>query len=306
MAHRPGGLITNGNWKRRSGIWRLDSMLEATKESFWLPSAPGQALFDTPGTFQWTCPENVYFVSAVCVGGGGGGYVSWANNSGCGAGLGWKNDIPVVPGQTYTVVVGARGSVNGGAGGNSYFISLTTVAGYGGGNAQSGADTNGPNKNGFGGGWVGDGGGAGGQANGNHGTGGAGGYSGNGGGSNSPAAANSGGGGGGSNYYSSTYGTPAGGGVGLLGRGATGRSGSDWGSGYGGEGGSGGARGVDGERSGYNPPNQGIQGGDFGGGGGGGGTSSGGGQGGKGGVRLIWVGELDIIRAFPITNTGNL
>jgi hypothetical protein len=53
-------------------------------------------------------------------------------------GLGWKNNIPVVPGTNYTVFVGiggtsaAYGSSNGTAGQQSYFIDNTTVAGFGG------------------------------------------------------------------------------------------------------------------------------------------------------------------------------
>eukprot|EP00047_Mylnosiga_fluctuans_P024645 m.166012 g.166012 ORF g.166012 m.166012 type:complete len:97 (-) comp9897_c1_seq16:77-367(-) len=42
----------------------------------------------------------------------GGGY------GGGGGGLGWKNNIPVVPGQSYTVVVGAGGSGAGYSGNN--------------------------------------------------------------------------------------------------------------------------------------------------------------------------------------------
>lgn len=307
MAHRPGGLITTGNWKNRRGIWRLDQAIEASKETWWQPTSAGQIVFDTPGTFQWTCPEDVFFVSVVCVGGGGGGggYSTWNNSAGAGGGLGWKNNIPVVPGQLYTVVVGAGGTVNAiTRSGNSYFISEATVAGFGGGTPSAGFVGLGPNPNGWGGGFVGDGGGCGGTtgtSGSSFGGGGAGGYSGNGGSNN--GGSGQGGGGGAGSYTSSTWGEGAGGGVGLLGQGANGAGGSN---GAGGRGGSGGQDGRGGEGNGGNGNTQQIHGGDYGGGGGGSGTSGGGGNGGKGAVRIIWSGVTEIVRAFPSTNTGNL
>ena len=274
----------------------------------------GDAEFLTPGTYSWIAPNGVTSVSAVAVGGGGAGYNSWANSAGSGGGLGWKNNITVVPGNSYTVQVGAGGSKNGGAGGNSFFINLTTVAGYGGGNATANSNTSGPNANSYGGGYVGDGGGAGGNAPNYAGGGGAGGYSGTGGNAQNLPALNSGGAAGGG-YYSSTYGTGAGGGVGLWGRAETatgwwhGSSGQAFttspSNGGGGAGGSGGTRGLSGENpltSGGESGNSDGYGGTFGGGGGGPGTGwpSASGSGGKGGVRIIWGAG----RSFPATNAG--
>ena len=280
----------------------------------------GQTAYTTPGTYTWVAPVGVSSVSVVAVGGGAAGRDSWASPAGAGGGLGWKNNIPVVPGQSYTVVVGAGGTSTSSAavqllGGNSYFVSLTTVAGYGGGNQAYGV-TGGPNSNGNGGGYFGDGGGAGGNATSYDGAGGAGGYSGRGGNSNSgyaPSPTNSGGGGGGG-YYSSTYGTGAGGGVGINGKGITG-DGSNfmyspftgysngYSNGLGGAGGSGGSNGMYGENpfSGQAQSSDNIQGGSYGGGGGGPGTSwpNASGNGGGGAVRIIW-GEG---RAFPDTLT---
>lgn len=274
----------------------------------------GDSEFLTPGTYSWVAPSGVTSVSAVAVGGGGAGHNSWANAAGAGAGLGWKNSIAVTPGSSYTVVVGAGGVKNGGAGGNSYFISLATVSGYGGGNATSGSNTSGPNANGYGGGYVGDGGGAGGNTTNYQGGGGAGGYSGTGGNQGNLPAANSGGAAGGG-YYSSTYGSGGGGGVGLWGRAETaagwwhGSSGqvfsTSQSNGGGGAGGSGGTRGASGE----NPTNSTGEsgnsdgyGGVFGGGGGGPGTGwpSASGNGGKGGVRIMWGAG----RTFPANNAG--
>ena len=65
----------------------------------------GQEAFTSPGTFSWTAPAGVTSVCVVCVGGGGGGQSQ--NNSGgwggAGGGLGWKNNIAVTPGSSYTV-----------------------------------------------------------------------------------------------------------------------------------------------------------------------------------------------------------
>jgi hypothetical protein len=282
------------------------------------PTSMGpQAEFLTPGTYTWVAPQGVTSVSAVCVGGGGGGGNTWANSAGSGGGLGWKNNIAVTPGQSYTVVVGAAGTRSSmSAGGNSYFISLSTVAGYGGGNATFNNDTNGPNKNSYGGGWFGDGGGAGGNAD-YTGGGGAGGYAGNGGNTSSNGL---GGAAGGGTYYSSTYGSGSGGGTGIYGQGPSGlagrsRDGTLWPSsavnGFGGSGGSTatglagvttGTGGREGQTASYGFSwfNS-ITGGFPGGGGGGPGTTYGGGDGGGGAVRLIWSSG----RAFPSTRTAD-
>jgi hypothetical protein len=105
----------------------------------------GGIQYVSTGTFIWTAPAEVTSVSVVAIGGGGSPGVGtnsiFGGGGGAGGGLGWKNDIPVVPGQTYTVVVGQGGSspsatsqtgVNGNSGTVSYFISTTTVAGFGG------------------------------------------------------------------------------------------------------------------------------------------------------------------------------
>ena len=105
--------------------------------------APGQSQYTSGGSYTWTAPANVFSVQVLAIGGGGGGQNSWANPGGAGAGLGWKNNIPVVPGNGYTVVVGGGGG-NGQNGGTSYFQSTSTVAGYGGGSASG--QTGGPNS----------------------------------------------------------------------------------------------------------------------------------------------------------------
>jgi hypothetical protein len=219
---------------------------------------PGQAEYTTPGTYYWTAPLNVTSVCVVTVGGGGGaGSNFYYIVPGGGGGLGWKNNIPVTPGQTYLVQVGYGAKdpafSNGSdpqayIGGSSYFISTTTVLGEGGFGGSYG-----PGGSGSGGSYVGDGGGNGGaggvtyafDAAGGAGGGGAGGYSGTGGTGGSAGTsrvssytlasagtAGSGGGGGGggggtvtdNQYFSSSIGS-GGGGVGIYGQGSNGYGG---------------------------------------------------------------------------------
>lgn len=259
----------------------------------------GEEAYTTPGTYSWTCPSGVTSVSVVCVGSGGTGGYQWSSGGGGGGGLGWKNNISVTPGNTYTVVVGAPGPTlvtnatsASAMGNNSYFDSAGLVCGYGAG--RGGTGSTGSGNGGYGGGYTGDGGGRGGNG-GYDGAwsragGGAGGYTGRGGdgGVNSSSGdPGQGGGGGASGWYSSTWGTPGGGGVGIYGAGASG--GTVTAAGQGGKGGSGGQDGGVGEPLSNNKiTNGGIPGGNFGGGGGGSGTSAGGGPGGGGAVRILW------------------
>ena len=280
----------------------------------------GQEAFTSSGTFTWTCPDNVYDVCVVCVGGGGGSTQD-EQGAGGGAGLGWANGIPVTPGETYSVVVGAKGAPTSpgnyaGNGGTSYFIDTNTV--YGGGGGGTGRDRNGsanrPGYGGQGGGFGGTGGtqqGGGYGGNGGDGNrsglndtgsscggGGAGGYSGNGGygghHTSSWGTGSSGQGGGGAGGYagsSESYGG-GGGGVGLNGEGASGQhTSSNGGAGRGGSGGS------DGGGNTGNDPD--VPGGDYG--GGAGSNDSYGSYGGVGGVRIIWGPG----RAFPNTLTSD-
>ena len=266
--------------------------------------AVGQVEYTTPGTTTWTCPPNVNTVCVVCVGGGGGGTTGTGYEAGGGGGLGWKNNITVVPGQTYNVGVGAGGvgNTSGGTnGGTSYFIDATTCAGGGG-----------SGNNGGGGTYSGDGGGNGGNHVSYGGGGGAGGYSGDG-------NSETGGAGGAGAGTGNTGGGAGGGGVGLLGEGTSGLnySGGDgnvitYGATInGGGGGSGGAAGSNGLASTFSSGNYqqdailGTPGGNYGGGGGGShssydsGQTSNQGNGGNGAVRIIWGDG----RSFPSTLT---
>jgi len=289
------------------------------------PPAAGQQAYTTAGSYSWVAPSGVTSVSVVTVGGGGGWNNYYSNTGGSGGGLRYRNNYTVIPGNSYTVNVGAAGSTGNALGvntrgGSSYFINTCTVYAQGGvsqdqsnpctpacgyfpggtgsaiggsiGGGNGGASSRGSNSSGGGGG------------------GGAGGYSGNGGAGggkqySKTATAGSGGGGGGgagagTNYCGScgTGGSAApglGGGVGLLGQGSNGASGGANGSnasyptlpGSGGSGvaGSGGCGKL------------------YGGGGTPGTNYSGGQAGGNGAVRIIWPGTT---RSFPSTCTGNL
>jgi hypothetical protein len=180
-----------------------------------------QTSFVTPGTYLWKVPTGVTSVCVVCVGGGGsstGGNLT--SGGGGGGALGYKNNIAVTPGQTYTVVVGAGGNGNNNItietdGGDSYFIDSTTVKGGGGLHSQYNGANSGSAT------FVGDGGGGGGIGVGypSFGGGGAGGYSGAGGTSGLEVGflpvTGSGGGGGGAYRQQ-------GGGVGIYAKGADG------------------------------------------------------------------------------------
>jgi hypothetical protein len=110
--------------------------------------------FDVPGTYSWTVPPCVTSITVKAYGGGGGGGgVASRNNAGsmnpdseaCSAGGGGgggsytERTYTVVPGETYTIVVGAGGGAgignsassaacNGAAGGNSTFSGSATIA----------------------------------------------------------------------------------------------------------------------------------------------------------------------------------
>ena len=255
----------------------------------------GEAVFTTPGTYNWTVPAGVTSISAVAVGGGssGGGIELLAGDSGSSGGAGgelrWKNSIAVISGQVISITVGFGGVVTptgqlGAPGGTSLVGSNLVVANGGGINTIYSHSNNtnlyvGAAPGGSGG--IGDGGGNGGSGGGSgynyNGGGGAGGYTGNGGnGGNAggnAAPSGQGGGGGGGNGGTSYGGS--GGGVGLYGQGIDGAGGAAASlpsTGAAGQPGSGGTGQL------------------YGGGGGGGNGLQGltGAAGGRGAVRIIW------------------
>lgn len=74
------------------------------------PSPIGQASFNTAGTFEWTCPPGVTRICLAMMGAGGSSTHNGNANVnsrwvGDGGNLRYQNDIDVVPGQKYTIVV---------------------------------------------------------------------------------------------------------------------------------------------------------------------------------------------------------
>ena len=73
-----------------------------------------EAVFTTPGTYSWTAPPKVRSVSVVCIGGGASPLVTSSSfPGGGGGGLVYANEMAVIPGQSYTVVVGSGGASSG-------------------------------------------------------------------------------------------------------------------------------------------------------------------------------------------------
>ncbi|MFN5459452.1 MAG: hypothetical protein ACK5AY_06050 [Bacteroidota bacterium] len=103
-------------------------------------------VYATSGTFTFTVPVGVTKIMVECWGAGGGGAGTNSGNSGGGGGGGYgKQILTVVPGNNYSVVVGAGGSggaagVSGGNGGTSSFGTgpLISATGGSGGAAPTG------------------------------------------------------------------------------------------------------------------------------------------------------------------------
>ena len=99
------------------------------------PITNSVTVFSTPGTYTWQCPSQGIAgeLQVDCWGGGGGGgakYSTGPTDLGAGGGGGGAyagSVVSVVPGQVYTIVVGAGGS-NGGNGSDSSFGTTIVVA----------------------------------------------------------------------------------------------------------------------------------------------------------------------------------
>ena len=247
------------------------------------PPIQGQAEYTTAGSYTWTAPTGVTSVCVVCVGGG----------SASGGALAYRNNITVVPGTGYSVVVGAGGVASGAGGssstdgGDSSFSdgTNTTIAGGGKGQATAGGAPSGTYDGGGSGGDNGAWGTFGGTYNGA----GAGGYSGDGGNSLVGGTSSQAGSGGGGSSGSWAY--ESGGGVGIYGEGTSGAAVTS-------SQGQGGSGGQNGQGQGIQNANS-VTGGAYG-----GGFSSrwSGNVGGGGAVRIIWGSG----RAFPSTNTADV
>lgn len=286
-------------------------------------TSPGQQFFTSDGDF--VVPQGVYYISAVLVGGGSGGYgynslTPRPGQGGTGADLRYVNMLPVTPGETLTIEVGV-GSLGGTyrtdsalsnhvpvAGGASRIFrgsqELVDAAGGNRDSANIGSTPIGYRDNGVyvGGGSGGLGGSTISSGNSAGGGGGAGGYSGSGGAgvqAGSGTSGTGGGGGGGGSSTTTANGGAGGGGVRGFGEGQSGSGGAGGTDTFGGGGGSGGNDGSD------TTTTQGGSGGLYGGGGGGQGNNSAtdAGNGRNGFVRIIWPGDS---RQFPNLRTEDL
>lgn len=275
--------------------------------------AKDDQVFSTVGSASFTVPANVYSISAVCVGAGGGGSdnrSSGYRGGGAGGDLVYGT-FPVTPGETLTIVVGEGGDggvysasgnpgEHGGSSGvkrGSNFI-LRAKGGKGGGNSStqdtslidSDCTNSAQNSGGAGGGASIYGIGAGG-AGGYSGAGGAGGKS-----VSSPATAGSGGGGGGGEYATYDRKGGYGGGVHLYGEGTSGAAGINQPTDWNGEDGSADAEGKPSSGSsarGAGGPAHYQAGGSV--------LGYNGASGSNGGVRLVWPGQSSF---FPSTDVG--
>lgn len=101
--------------------------------------------FTNVETTTWTAPANIFTVDYLLVGGGGGSGGGYDTGGGAGGGGGMVliGRLSVIPGTTYSVVVGDGGTagisnrtslpeIPGGAGQNSIFASITALGGGGG------------------------------------------------------------------------------------------------------------------------------------------------------------------------------
>jgi hypothetical protein len=121
----------------------IASLLSICTLFFQEATAQTTITFTTPGTTTWTVPECVFEITVQTFGGGGGGGGALAilRNSGdgetCvggggGGGGGYSSSVlAVVPGQVYTIVVGAGGTA-GSAGAGTWNGGISTQAGNGG------------------------------------------------------------------------------------------------------------------------------------------------------------------------------
>ena len=75
------------------------------------PDIRGEAIFTASGI--WTCPPDVFSISYVVIGPGVNG--DWSSSyarGGDGGALRYRNNVPVVPGQTYSIVIGTPGGTS--------------------------------------------------------------------------------------------------------------------------------------------------------------------------------------------------
>lgn len=96
------------------------------------PDIRGEQIFTSSGT--WVCPEGVTSVCFVIIAPGvSGRYTGSSVTAGAGGGLKYRNATPVIPGQSYNIVIGPLGG---------QVTAFGTMVG-------TGATTSGPSSGGF-------------------------------------------------------------------------------------------------------------------------------------------------------------
>ena len=101
-------------------------------------------LFRIPGTYNWTVPAGVTSINVAAIGAGGGGVAAYYGGAGGGGGLSnYENNIPVIPGTSYSITIGTggtSGNARGVGGGDTYMyptasgVPIITAGGGAGGN----------------------------------------------------------------------------------------------------------------------------------------------------------------------------
>lgn len=201
------GTVNTPNTSIASGVWNLNALYDAVSSYNWpgIFVPPGQQIYTTPGTYNFTVPAGITQISFVAIGAGGTGDDGNEGDGGGGGGgggaLAYANNVNVTSGMTIVITVGERGTngngkgiraqnggnttinissfvayANGGTGGAPYSTNPGSVGGtFGFANIPAGANTGGGFGGTGGGGY--DGGGGGGGAGGYTGFGGNGSYS---------------------------------------------------------------------------------------------------------------------------------
>ncbi len=112
------------------------------------PTFSGSGIYTFDANTTWVCPDGVYDIKVECRGGGGGGQSIPGTNAAQGGGGGGAyaehGAVPVTPGNTYTITIGAGGGVAT-TGGSTTFVgdSSTTVTAVGGTGCTTTASTGG-------------------------------------------------------------------------------------------------------------------------------------------------------------------
>lgn len=148
------GAETNSNFAAQSdyvstairwGVFSRQAKGTAIGQCQWFPvleligkfvPPQGQVEWTTPGTYEWTVPEGVNEVAVMIYSAGEQGKASFGNSvtGGKGGQNRWKNNIPVIPGEKYSIVVGSGGTnetLAYGASRNAQAVSVSKSSAFG-------------------------------------------------------------------------------------------------------------------------------------------------------------------------------